>query len=168
MATGICIERTNYPRAILVTNTLPLEVPQSELSLVPLAAVRDGSGAHCLMSSNPNEIWGLGVQAQSAVLTYVWLKMAKKWVVWREKVLQQKLLLQPKPVQKEIRRLREAFPALYWNKGKKRRTFLLLKSNKQNLPLMWFKEARLHSMVEVKLGGLILAALALESWRMEE
>ena len=78
-------------------------------------------------------------------------------------MLQQKLRLQPKLVLKEIRRLREAFPALYWNKGKKRRTFLLLKSNKQNLPLMWFKKARLHPMVEVKLGGLILVVLALES-----
>lgn len=64
---------------------------------------------------------------------------------------------------KEIRRLREALPALYWNKGKKRRTFLLLKNNKQNLSLMWFKEARLHPMVEVKLDGLILVVLALES-----
>lgn len=54
-----------------MTNTLPLEVPQGELRLVPFTAVRDGSGAYCLMSSNPNEIWEHGVQAQPAVLTYV-------------------------------------------------------------------------------------------------
>lgn len=74
------MHRGNFIGNILVPlNRHPyLGGPPGKLRLVPFTAVRVRSGAGCLIGSKPNAIWGLKVQAQPAVLTSVWMRVAKE------------------------------------------------------------------------------------------